>query len=329
MKYKLLIGILLAVGIGFYGGHAYFKGVYSQPRRNLFLAEVGIPEGALVYLAYNKTFFVSQGYNITLVPFTSGRDALEALLSGRADLATVANTPIVRNALKGKKFKVLATIGNSKALGVVAHRSEVDKASSLIGKKIGVSLDTNGEFFLELFLARNNVPLSKVIKVNLDPDEMLGALIQKKVQAVATWNPYIAEIQQALGDDVTYFAGSEFFTFTWNLVASEEFVSDKHRASAVIRGLDIAREYLEASPVESKQIVSNSLRMDHKLLDKIWGDIKFDTTLDQSLIIALEAHTQWLKARPEFKDTPMPNFLEYLAPEALLSVSPQKVGIIR
>src|SRR5690606_14106178 len=161
--------------------------------------------GALLYIAYSKTFFVSQGYNITLSPYAAGKDALDALLTGKVDLATVSNTPIVKRALEGKAFKIIATIGVSTGMGILANSEIVSKPSDLLGAKIGVPLDTNAEYFLDLFLARNNVPLQKVIKVDLGPDEMIGALIQKKVQAVALWNPYVAEIQQALGDTATLF----------------------------------------------------------------------------------------------------------------------------
>ncbi|MCB0419256.1 MAG: ABC transporter substrate-binding protein, partial [Bdellovibrionales bacterium] len=176
MKLFLLVLIFLGIlGVGFFAGHYTANLGKPADRHPVRIAEVGIPEGALLYVAYAKDFFDSEGNAVTLTPYVAGRDALQALVEGKADVATVANTPIVHNALEGKRFKVLATLGTSRVMGIMADRKLVASPADLIGKRIGVPFDTAGEYFLDLLLARYNIPAEKVFRVNVDPNGMLSA----------------------------------------------------------------------------------------------------------------------------------------------------------
>ncbi|MEZ4752609.1 MAG: ABC transporter substrate-binding protein [Bdellovibrionota bacterium] len=326
---SLAVALVLTLGLGFFIGYYVVYSGDDQTYRPIRIAEVGIPEGSLLYIAYAKGFFGAEGVNVSLSPFAAGRDALSGLVSGQAELATVANTPIVRNALEGKRFKVLATLGSSKVMGIMADKKTVPSPAALIGKRIGVPFDTAGEYFLDLLLARYSIPADKVVRVNIDPNGMLSALLQNRVHAAVTWNPYIAQIRQALGKGFVYFSGQEFYVLSWNLVASESFASDTRRSSAILRALDRAREYMEVSPEDSKSLVANALRVEQRLLEPYWADMEFDTTLDQSLILAMESQAKWYTKRERYRGQTVPNFLDYLSLDPLTQVSPEKVGVIR
>src|SRR5262245_42912352 len=49
----------------------------------------------LVFIAQMKGYFENEGLNVVLQPHRTGKSALDAALEGRADLATVADIPIM------------------------------------------------------------------------------------------------------------------------------------------------------------------------------------------------------------------------------------------
>ncbi len=62
------------------------------------------PLSAPVYIAYEEGYFRDEGLAVTLQPFWAGKDAFQSVLDGKAQIATVAETPIAFARLAGKKF---------------------------------------------------------------------------------------------------------------------------------------------------------------------------------------------------------------------------------
>jgi ABC-type nitrate/sulfonate/bicarbonate transport system substrate-binding protein len=52
---------------------------------------------------------------VALQKHTSGKSALNAVKKGKADIATVAEAPIMHSGLKGEKIYVIATIEKQKS----------------------------------------------------------------------------------------------------------------------------------------------------------------------------------------------------------------------
>jgi len=75
----------------------------SQTCAQITLAENITVVSAPVTVARVKGFFQTEGLNCNTVPFASGRLALDGLLGGEADFATVAETPIVLSAMQGPR----------------------------------------------------------------------------------------------------------------------------------------------------------------------------------------------------------------------------------
>src|SRR3989344_1858535 len=72
----------------------------SLPRNNTPTAAV---------IKENNGYFNEQGLDIEVKPFIAGRLALDAVLSGNADFAVAAETPLVYASLNGQEFYIIAT----------------------------------------------------------------------------------------------------------------------------------------------------------------------------------------------------------------------------
>src|SRR2546423_14252245 len=109
-KVLVLMATVLLVGI---------VGTYlcsNRPVTKSWQLTIAVPTGptsSSLYVANDKGFLSEGGLETTVVPFSSGRLALEALLAGKAQVALVAETPLALAAFQTPNFYVVATIAKS------------------------------------------------------------------------------------------------------------------------------------------------------------------------------------------------------------------------
>ena len=113
---------LCAMGTALWLSHKPLSWAPTPAR--LTLAEGSRPIAGPVYVAHAQGYFEAEGLEVILQPHTSGKAALQAVLEGRADLGTVAETPIMHAAMKGEQIYVVATIHQSEQNTVVVARQD-------------------------------------------------------------------------------------------------------------------------------------------------------------------------------------------------------------
>ncbi|MDI6742231.1 MAG: ABC transporter substrate-binding protein, partial [Smithella sp.] len=108
---------------------------------------------ALVYIAFAKNYFKEEGLDATAQPHPFGKPALQSVIEGKADIATVADTPIVFAVMDGKQITTLAVIQTSnKNEAIVARKDRgIAQPDDLKGKIIGVTPGTTAHFFADSF----------------------------------------------------------------------------------------------------------------------------------------------------------------------------------
>lgn len=102
------------------------------------IAYATLPNSALVHIAFAKGYFTEEGLDATPQHHAFGKPALQAVIEGKADIATVGDTPIVFAVMNGKKILTLAVIQTAnKNKAIVARRDQgIAQPSDLKGKKI-------------------------------------------------------------------------------------------------------------------------------------------------------------------------------------------------
>ncbi len=304
----------------------------TGPREKMTIAYWTGPSAALVQIAFAKNYFTEEGLEATPQPHPFGKIALGAVLDGNADIATVADTPIVLAVTGGKPIYVLAVIQTAnRNEAIIASRDRgIARPSDLKGKRIGVTSGTNSDFFAYSFLTANGIDLSQVKVIDLRPDEMLYALSKGKVDAVSTWNPNLQLIRKTLGSRVTIFYNEAVYTETFCLAAKQDFVKAHPEAiKKVLRALVRAESFVNKEQDESRRIVSESSKIDKALLDETWSAYSFKVALNQSLLVTLEDTTRWALMRKLAIGKGVPNYLDFIYLTGLQAVRPEAVSIIR
>jgi ABC-type nitrate/sulfonate/bicarbonate transport system substrate-binding protein len=73
----------------------------NAPSEKITFAYTILPDAALVQVAQLRGYYKEEGLDVTPQVHQIGKDALEAVMEGKADFATVAETPVVFKILKG------------------------------------------------------------------------------------------------------------------------------------------------------------------------------------------------------------------------------------
>ncbi|MGO9377134.1 MAG: ABC transporter substrate-binding protein [Dissulfurispiraceae bacterium] len=286
----------------------------------------------LVEVARARGYFRDEGLEVTLRPYPYGKPALQDMLAGKADFATVAETPVMFAIMKGAGISIIATIQTSdKDNAIIARRDKgIRTLDDLQGKKIAVTLGTTSNFFLNAMLSVHGVSMKNVEVIDMKAEAMPDALARGDVDALATFNPYLIQSRKKLGDQTIVFYDENVYTWSFNIVGTQEFVSkNPTKVRKLLRALMKAEEFVRAYPAEAQKIVADSSGVDMGIVRDMWVDTRFTLTLDQSLLLSLEDESRWAIKNKLVNAAKIPNYLKFIYRDGLESVKPQAVRIVK
>jgi NitT/TauT family transport system substrate-binding protein len=285
----------------------------------------------LVFVAHVKGYFANEGLHVTLQPYTSGKVALDVALEGRAELATVADIPIMFAVTKGQPVSIVATIfTGEKDLGIIGRKDKgILTLASLNGKRLGVTLGTSAHFVLDAFLIRQKLSTDDVTLHNLPPEEIADALLKGDVDAVATWEPYLGALRTQLGGNGTIVYSEGIYEVPFTIAGTRDYVvSHPETLKKLLRALVRAERFCKDEPDVARKIMAGALNVSLENLQELWPTFRFNVTLDQSLLLTLEDETRWAIKNQLTGRTDIPNYLHHVYLDALQAVTPAAVTII-
>jgi len=296
------------------------------------LAYATIPHAALVHIALEKGYFAAQGLTVNPRAFDFGKLALASVFSGKSDLATCADTPIVVAALEGKALGIMAVIATSdRTTALVADRSSgIEHPADLTGKTIGVTKGTSAEFFLELLLLARGVDRTGINIVDMMPAELLPALQDGRIQAATAWSPYLLQLQEALAVQAVTMYGEDFYTEQFYIAGGQEFIQTHPKAmEALMKSFIEAENYIIREPEDAYAIISRHMHAGIDLPRSALSQFRFRIYLDGSAITMLEEETRWAESLSSLNQQTMPDYMQLIRTEALSAIAPDRVRIIR
>lgn len=311
---------------------AFTRGPAAPAPLRLTVAVPSTPHAALLHIAAFEGFFAQEGLDVKLKPVSHGKAGLDLVVRDEADLASAAEVPFVIAVLKGQRLGLAASVVNaSDEMAVVARRDRgITHAEDLVGKRVGVTLGTSGEYFLWAFLTRHRLSPDAVQWVDVPPTGMVRALDEGVVDAIATWEPVKAGALAALGDNGLAFTEGAAYTVTHVIVGNSDRLQGQSDAMArLARGLLRAEALARTDPARAQAVVAAALGMRPDALAPVWAGLTIRVDLRQSQLVTLEDEARWAMARGHAPVGPLPDFMSRLHVDTLLGVAPDRVTIVR
>ena len=301
----------------------------GQPEKvKIAVASLGL--SAPVYVAADQGYFRQEGLDVSLLPTLTGTDALRIAMDGKADIATSAETPVMRTIMEGGKVYLLATIGSAENMNAVIARRDrgISRPEDLAGKTMGVPPVTNMEYFLDTFLLDHGVSREKRRIAQVKVDEMGKALKDGVIDAACIWEPHLTALRGESGPAGVVFYGTGAYRLTWHMAARQDYVqAHPGTIEKVLRALIRARGFIIEHPAFAMRITAARLGVDQGILSPSWKGFNFNITLSQSVLVSLQDQAGWVLRRKGSGAADLPDFLGAFYLKGLESIDPTLVSV--
>jgi len=317
-------------------GYAALLGVAVGPDRawavellKARLAQNLGPISGLAIIAKSKAIFEKHGLEITVSNFTSGKQCLDTVIGGGADIATTAEAPVTASAMANQPIAFVAGMEYSDLKTVVAAKAGVKTKAELRGKRIAFTAGTGSEVYTATLLKSAGLTPKDVTLVNLRPQEMLPALAAGSIDAFDTWEPHVSNAKKALGEAAGELDTKGTYSETFNIVVMRSYLdANPALVEQFIAALIDAEIWVKAHPDEAIALVADAVGMKRDELAPIWADYVYRVRLDDRLIEILKTHAAWrLESGNHPPGAIMPDFSKVVATEPLKKIDPARVTL--
>jgi len=312
------------------GAFALTSGAHAAELEKMRLAQNLSPISGVVIVAKNKQFFEKAGLDVSVVNFTSGKQALEATLGGAADIATTAEAPVTAAAMAGQPIAFLARMEYSYLKTLVSTSSGINNAADLKGKRIGMTVGTGSEVYTMALLNTAGLSPKDVSPISLRPQDMAAGLSANGVDAINTWEPHISNAKKALGAKVKQIDTEGVYAETFNIVTTQDYLkANPAKLRKFIQAMLEAEKWMKANRNDAIATVAATVGMAATELAPIWDDYVFGVALDNMTLDVLKTHAAWrLSTGNAPAGATMPDFSTVIFADPLKAVAPDRVSLV-
>lgn len=325
----VIVAVLLAAGSFFLPDKDFVPAV---SRTNITIAVSFTPLSTPIFIADEKGFFTDEGLDVNIREIAGGFKCLDDLLKGKVELATASDLPVMFRSFERDDYEIITTFTKSMSDSKLITRksSGITKPGDIEGEKVGVVFGAGSQFFIDSFIIFNGLDRKKIELIELMPENMSNALKSGEVDAISVWEPYGYETVQLLGNDSFVFTGTEFYSLTFNLVASKNYTKNHPEdVRKILRALDRSIEFIHNNEKESQEIILRRFHQNKGFIDWIWTNYSYGLSLDQSLIMSLETEAAWAIRNNFTNATQIPNYINFINTDPLYEVKPGAIMVIK
>src|SRR5580765_5611735 len=168
-------------------------------------------------------------------PITVINGGIPNIMDGTVDVATNAETQLLRQSVDDPNLRVIFTVAESFYRIVARKSAGIAKVADLKGKRITTPRNTSAAYFLARMLATANLTEADVTIVAITPaTDMSAALKDRRVDAIAMWEPESERAIAAAGDDAIVLQDRKVYRELFNLNTSAKTLADPAKRRAIV-----------------------------------------------------------------------------------------------
>jgi NitT/TauT family transport system substrate-binding protein len=195
-------------------------------------------------------------------------------------------------------LRVIFTVAESFYRIVARKSAGIRSVADLKGKRITTPQNTSAAYFLSRMLATAGVNESEVTIVPITPlTDMSAALRDRRVDAVAMWEPEAERAIAAAGDDAVVLQDRNVYRELFNLNTSTKVLADPSKRKAIVdllRALITSSERLRTKPRDSWPFLGTKLNYSPELIAKCWPELRYAGSMAVDLLDVMEKEEPWV-----------------------------------
>jgi len=204
--------------------------------------------------------------------FQSSVPLLEGLVSNRIDFSFIGDGTVVTGKSANSPFTVISTIGiqgNQNSV-IVKPDSAIQSIPDLKGKTIAVAKGSSAHIFLIKALQANQMKESDLNIVELQPDEANSAYQTNKVDAWATWDPFVTTEVNANRARIVASVESMNIVAPAVMIGRDKFVNDHADLTALyLKVYQKTVDWVNANKEDAATLLAEEKQMDLDLVKQL------------------------------------------------------------
>ncbi len=238
------------------------------------------------------------------IPVDEG--GITRITSGEADIATNAETQLLRESLVNPDLRIIATVTESFYRLVGKRSSGIESLEDLAGKRIMLPRNTSANYYLVAMLAEAGlteddvtlVPLPGVeggVKASIDA--MSDALLADEADVISIWEPEPEDAIHQLGDDAIVLQDRSVYREVFNLHARAPDLADPAKRQAIVtflRALIDATEALKSEPAPYWPNIASVINYTEEQINDGWPEMEFPVQIIPDMLDVLETEEKWV-----------------------------------
>ena len=234
-----------------------------------------------------------------------GSGGITRITSGEADIATNAETQLLRESLKNPDLRIIATVTESFYRLVARRSAGIETLADLEGKRVMLPRNTSANYYLVAMLETVGLTEDDVTIASLPPatddqtgmDRMSDALAAGDVDAISIWEPEPDDAIHALGDDAIVFQDRSVYREVFNLHARAPDLADPAKRASIVsflKALLDARDALLADPEPLWPISAEVIPFNVEQIAAGWPEMEFPIDIIPDMLDVLEREDKWV-----------------------------------
>jgi NitT/TauT family transport system substrate-binding protein len=236
-----------------------------------------------------------------------GEGGITRITAGEADLATNAETQLLRESVVNPDLRIVMTVTESFYRLVGRRSAGIATLADLKGKRVMAPALTSANYFVEAMLRTAGLSDDDIELVPLPPaqgdvtgmDQMSDALLRGDVDAIAMWEPEPEDAIRELGDDAVVFQDKSVYREVFNLHARAPDLADPAKRRSIVafvRAVADATAALKATPEAYWPHVSSVTGFTLEEIASGWPEMDFPVRIVPDMLDVLEVEERWVAA---------------------------------
>lgn len=233
-----------------------------------------------------------------------------SITSGAADLATNAETQLLRESLKNPDLRIIMTVSESFYRLVARRSAGINSLADLKGKRVIVPRLTSAHYYLAAMLRSAGLDEDDItfvpyprLPAGQTPDgpvnrfRLAEALARGDADVMATFEPEPEMAMRLLGDDGIVLQDRKVYREAFNLNARASDLADPEKRRAIVRfvrAVADATAALKKDPEPYLQHISSVLGFTVEQIRWGWPETEFPVRIIPDMLDVLETEEKWL-----------------------------------